>query len=202
MYIDPKKISRKEMYQHMTACILPRPIAWISTVSAEGVTNLAPFSYFSGVTSDPPTLVVTIGNKQGGRKKDTFANIEATGEFVVNIVPFLLAEAMNYTAAEFPPEVSEFDMTSVTPLPSQRVKPPGVAEAPVRLECELHQTVAVGDNPGANLVIGRILLIDVDDRVVTEEGKINPLALDAVGRLGGIGYCRTRERFELPRPKL
>lgn len=182
----------------MIRAITPRPIAWVSTISAAGAHNLAPFSYFNGICSKPAALMFSPVNRPDGSSKDTVRNIEDNGQFVVNVVPFSCAEKMFATSEEFAYEISEFATAGVTPEPSERVKPPRVAESPVRFECELIQIVRVGEGPLAgNVVIGKILLIDVLDSVLDERRKIDPELLDTVGRLGSRSYCRTRDRFEL-----
>jgi flavin reductase (DIM6/NTAB) family NADH-FMN oxidoreductase RutF len=202
MDIDPAKTAPKDLYQHMIACITPRPIAWVSTISPRGMANLAPFSFYSGVAACPPTIVFSPVNKRDGSKKDTIRNLEVVPEFVLNVVSEPLAGAMNDSAAEYAYEESEFAPVGVTPEPSLTVRPPRVAEAKVHLECVVHQIVHVGEGPlAANLVIGRILLIHADESVLTG-GQIDPAKLDTVGRMDGINYCRTRDRFPLARPRI
>ena len=196
MLIDPETASITEVYSTMIRAITPRPIAWVSTISPTGITNLAPFSYFSGTGSNPASLMFSVVNKADGTKKDTTRNIESSKEFVVNIVPYGIAESMLTTAGEFAYEESEFDVASLTVKPSKRVAPPGVAESPIQLECELIQIVPIGEGPSAaNVVIGKILLFDIDDSVLDADSKINPEKVDAIGRMGGRAYCKTRERF-------
>ena len=198
MQLDPEKESPNKVYSTMIRAITPRPIAWVSTISPSGITNLAPFSYFNGICSKPAALMISPVNRPDGSKKDTVRNIEANGQFVVNLVPFQLADKMFATSAEMDYEVSEFEAVELTSEASQRVKPPRVAESPVRFECEVMQIVHVGEGPlAANVVIGKILLIDILDSVLDERQKIDPGLLDSVGRLGGRGYCRTTNRFEL-----
>lgn len=203
MLIDPSETSTRDMYQHMIRAITPRPIAWVSSVSNRGIVNLAPFSFFSGVTANPPSVVISVANRRDGSKKDTLLNIEENGQFVVNVVNRTLAEAMNQTSAEYPPEVDEFEAAGLTPIPSMRINPPRVSGAPIQMECELIQVVPVGEGPAAShLVIGRILVMHVDDQVVDKEGNIDPSKVDAVGRMGGASYTTTRDRFDLSRPEL
>jgi flavin reductase (DIM6/NTAB) family NADH-FMN oxidoreductase RutF len=202
MDIDPATIAPKDMYQHMIACITPRPIAWVTTISPKGVMNLAPFSFYSGVAACPPTVVFSPVNKRDGSKKDTVRNLEAVPEFVLNVVSASLAEAMNHSAAEYAYEESEFGPSGVTPAPAQRVRPARVKEALVHLECVVHQIVLVGAGPlAANLVIGRIVLIHADDSVLNAKGQIDRVKLDTLGRMDGANYCRTRDVFPLDRPK-
>lgn len=201
MELVPEQSDPGLVYQTMIRAITPRPIAWVSTVSAKGVANLAPFSYFNGVGTHPAALVFSPVNRPDGSKKDTVLNIEATGQFVVNMVPFSLAEPMVLSSGEFAPEVSEFSEAGVTPVPSRFVVPPRVAESPIHFECELIQRVEIGTGPlAANLIIGRILLIHADDSVLDERGKIDPGKVDAIGRMGGLAYCRTTGRFEMKPP--
>ena len=198
MQIDPENEPPSVVYSTMIRAITPRPIAWVSTISPRGITNLAPFSYFNGVCSQPAALMFSPVNRPDGSKKDTVRNIESNGQFVVNLVPFAVAEPMLKTADDFPYETSEFEWAGVTEKPSERVSPPGVAESPIQFECELIQIVPIGDGPlAANVIIGKILLITVSDRVLDAQGKLDPERLDTVGRMGGRSYCRTTERFEL-----
>jgi flavin reductase (DIM6/NTAB) family NADH-FMN oxidoreductase RutF len=199
--IDPETTAPRDVYRHMIACITPRPIAWVSTISARGITNLAPFSFFNGVGATPPTVVFSPVNRRDGSRKDTVLNVEATREFVVNIVSEPLAQKMNACSAEFPHETSEFERCGLTAIPSRRVRPPRVKESHVHLECVLWDIIRIGDGPlAANLVIGRIVLIEVNDAVLDERGEIDPSKLDTIGRMGGSLYARTRDRFAMERP--
>ena len=198
MQIDPETEEPSRVYSTMIRAITPRPIAWVSTISPNGITNLAPFSYFNGICSRPAALMFSPVNKADGSKKDTVRNIESNGQFVVNLVPFAVAEPMFKTASDYEYETSEFESVGLTEKPSQRVKPPGVAESPIQFECELIQIVPVGEGPlAANVIIGKILLMNIADEVLGENGKIDPALLDTVGRMGGMSYCRTSERFDL-----
>ena len=201
MRLDFTQLPAWDVYAWMTRTILPRPIAWVSTVSAAGRTNLAPFSFFQGITSNPPTLMFSPVNKSDGTKKDTVRNLEATGEFVVNLVSFSLAEKMNATAALLPYEESEFEAFGIASIASERVGPPRVAAAPVSFECRLDRIVLIGEGPlAANVVFGRILVVHVKDEVLDERGRPDAGKLDLIGRLGGESYTRTTERFDLKRP--
>lgn len=201
MIVDPFTTAPRDIYKLMIGCITPRPIAWVSTLSPGGVPNLAPFSFFNGVGANPPTIVFCPVNRRDGSKKDTLINIEATPEFVVNIVPFSLAVPMNTTSAELAYEVNEFDYAKLTAAPSVKIKVPRVKEAPVHMECVLHQIVNVGSGAlGANMVIGRIVWMEIADSVLDGAGLIDPAKLDTIGRMGGALYSRTTDRFELPRP--
>ncbi len=200
MRLDFAALKPREAYGWMISTILPRPIAWVSTISEEGITNLAPFSFFQGVTANPPTLMFVPVNTRDGSKKDTVRNIEAVPEFVVNLVPFALAEQMNASAAMLPYGESEFEKFGIAPTPSERVRPPRVAAAPVAFECTLDRIVLFGEGPlAANVIFGRILVAHVDDAVIGAEGLPDAAKLDLIGRLGGDGYTRTTERFEMER---
>jgi flavin reductase (DIM6/NTAB) family NADH-FMN oxidoreductase RutF len=201
MIVDFSTLSPRAAYGWMTGTILPRPIAWVSTISPEGRPNLAPFSFFQGITANPPTLMFVPVNTRDGSKKDTLRNLELVPEFVVNLVPSALAEAMNATAALLPYGESEFAHFGIAEAPSQRVKPPRVALAPVAFECTVHQIVLIGEGPlAANVVFGRIQLAHVRDDVLSASGEPDPMKLDLVGRLGGESYTRTRDIFDLKRP--
>lgn len=198
MQIDPEKVSPSLVYSTMIRAITPRPIAWVSTISPNGVTNLAPFSYFNGICSKPAALMFSPVNKPDGSKKDTVLNIEANGQFVVNVVPFSASEPMFQTAEGLEYEQSEFAKAGLTEKPSLKVAPPGVAESPIQLECELIQIVPVGEGPlAANVIIGKILLMNIEDNVLNDKQKIDPELLDTIGRMGGLSYCRTTDRFDL-----
>jgi len=201
MRIDLTALASRDAYSWMTSTITPRPIAWVSTISAEGKTNLAPFSFFQGVTSAPPSLMFVPVNLRDGSKKDTVRNIEATGEFVVNLVSFAQAELMNRCAALLPYGESEFEAFGVPSVAAESVKPPRVAGAPVSFECRLHSITRIGEGAGAaNVVFGLIGVMHVDDAVIGAEGKVDPVKLDLVARLGGESYSRLGEIFSIKRP--
>lgn len=201
MEINLSTARASSIYQHLIRVIAPRPIAWVSTVSATGATNLAPFSFFTGVGSRPPSVLFCPANRRDGGPKDTLKNILETHEFVINVVPYRLAEAMNLSSAELPSEESEFELTGLQVSESVVVKAPGVSSSPIRMECRLLQHLALDDGPGgANIVLGEIVHMHLDDNVLDSTGYADPLLLDLVGRLGGAAYCRTTEQFELPRP--
>lgn len=202
MDIQPAEVRPSFLYQHMIHCIVPRPIAWVSTVSSVGITNVAPFSFFSGVGARPPSLLFCPANDRDGKAKDTLRNLQDTGEFVVNIVPFAAAEQMNDSAAALPEDESEFDACGLSAVPGKVVKAPRVAESPVHFECTTMKVMSIGEGAGgANIVIGRIVHIHIDDVVVGARDLVDPDLLDAVGRMGGLSYCRTGDRFDLDRPQ-
>lgn len=202
MLIDPEQTPPVKLYHYLIGAIVPRPIAWVSTISPGGAANLAPFSYFNGIGVRPPALCFSPLNRRDGSKKDTIVNLESTPEFVVNVVPGRLAEAMNLSSADLDYEESEFEKSGVTAVASHRVKPPAVAESPIKFECELDRIIELGEGPmAANLVLGRIVLMHVDDAVLDGEQRIDARKLDLVGRMGGDLYARTTDLFELLRPE-
>ena len=201
MRLDFSTLSTRDAYGWMVGTILPRPIAWVSTIAPDGTTNLAPFSFFQGVCANPPTLMFVPVNNRQGLKKDTVRNIEAVPEFVVNLVSFALAEQMNATAALLPYGESEFEKFGIAATPSERVRPPRVAAAPVAFECTLDRIVHIGEGAfGANVVFGRIHVAHVSDATFGADGRPDSAKLDLVGRLGGELYATTREHFTLKRP--
>ncbi|MDO8542454.1 MAG: flavin reductase family protein [Opitutaceae bacterium] len=201
MLLDFSSLRPRDAYNWMISTILPRPIAWVSTISLEGKTNLAPFSFFQGVTSNPPTLMFVPVNNRDGVKKDTVRNIEQVPEFVVNLVSHALAEEMNNTSALLPYGESEFERFGITATPSERIRPPRVAAAPVAFECTLDRIVHIGEGPlAANVVFGRIHIAHVSDVVFGPDSKLDPAKLDLIGRMGGETYSRTTERFDIKRP--
>lgn len=201
MRLDFATLAPRDAYQWMISMILPRPIAWVSTISAEGKTNLAPFSFFQGVCANPPTLMFVPVNNRQGLKKDTVRNIEAVPEFVVNLVPHRLAEQMNATSALLPYGESEFEKFGIAPTPSDLVRPPRVAAAPVAFECRLDRIVNIGEGPlAAHVIFGRILAAHVADAVLGAGGMPDVTKLDLIGRLGGEAYTTTRDTFSIERP--
>lgn len=203
MIIDPKEQDLRANYKLMIGSILPRPIAFVSTVDADGVTNLAPFSFFTGIGSLPPMICFApLRRFSDGQEKDTLRNIRATGEFVVNVVNEDIVERANDTAVEFAPEVSEFAEVGFTPAPCEAVVPPRVLESPINMECRLHQIVDVGPAApgGGALVIGEVLRFHVADELL-EDGRIDTGALAPVGRLAGAEYATLGRRFSLERKR-
>lgn len=194
MQIDPAQQSHADNYKLLTNLVVPRPIAWVSTVDEVGMVNLAPFSFFNAVSGEPLYLVISIGVNDLGMK-DTLRNILAGGEFVVNMVTEELFDAMNISAAEFPPEESELLAAGLTPAPSVKVQPPRVAKSQASMECKLHSTVSLGEN---TLVIGEVVMFHVADHLLGPRLQVNNFA--PIGRLGSPSqYCRTTDRFDVPR---
>ena len=208
MIVTPSNLSHSELYGILLNSVAPRPIAWVSTISLSGEPNLAPFSFFNCVCVDPPLLAFAPGLRQPkakagrGEPKDTLRNIRETKEFVVNVVTYELAEAMNLTSGEYDPSVNEFELAKVTPQASTIVRPPRVAESPVSFECKLHQILDFSPAPtSSSLVIGAIVSIHISDAHL-KDGKLDRNSLDMIGRMGGIQYTRTTQRFEMVRPKV
>lgn len=201
MVIDPAASSIHDIEKLLVGVILPRPIAFVSTISPDGVTNLAPFSFFTAVCPKPPVICFCNSIRvRDGSKKDTLRNVEATGEFVVNVVSEEFAQQMVVCSGDYPPDVSEFDVSGLTPIPSDLVKPPRVKESHVQMECRLLQVVTISTEPGGgSLVMGEVLRFHVDDDII-DQGKVDPDKLRPIGRMGGIEYVRTTDRFSMTRP--
>lgn len=208
MDIRPSDLAHNEFYRFLIGSVAPRPIAWVSTVSATGQLNLAPFSFFNAICAKPPLLAFapgtrlrTVGETARGETKDTLRNVRETGEFVVNVVTYEVAEAMNLSSGEYEPSVNEFELAKVTPRASQKVKPPRVEESAVSFECKVFQILDFSLPPhGGSLVIGEIVSIHVDEKHM-KDGHLDPTSLDLIGRMGGNQYSRTTQRFEMVRPK-
>jgi flavin reductase (DIM6/NTAB) family NADH-FMN oxidoreductase RutF len=203
MTILPSDHEPRDVYKLMTGLIVPRPIAFVSTLSVDGLRNLAPFSFFTAVSANPPVICFSPMIRGGdGSRKDTLANIEAVKEFVVNIVSEEIAGPMNICSIDFPPSVDEFVESGLTPIPSDVVTPPRVGEAKAAMECRLLQIVHVSSRPlGGSIVLGEVLRFHVADEMV-HDFKIDPARLHSIGRLGGPTYTRTTDRFDLPRPTI
>jgi flavin reductase (DIM6/NTAB) family NADH-FMN oxidoreductase RutF len=204
MKFDPKSLKHRDLAHLLTDVVVPRPIAWISTVDERGIYNLAPFSSYSMVSNRPLLICFSVGTTRDGQKKDTILNIELTKEFVISVVTEDLAEAMNKTSAPYPRDISEYEEVGLTPVKADLVKAPMVGESPINMECRVLQILEFGQAPAlSSLVIGEILLIHVADELYDKQsGRIS--GLKAVGRLGGDGdiYCRIRDSFQMKRPTL
>lgn len=200
MEYHPGDQSTAENYLFMLNAIVPRPVAWVSTVGQDGVFNLAPFSFYNGVCAEPPVLSVSIA-RRAGEKKDTLRNIEYSGEFVVSVVTESMAVAMNESSASFPPDVSEFEQVGLTPVPARIVHAPLVQESPINMECRLFRLIEIGTPPqGATLVLGEIVHYHIHDGILTN-GKIDLKKFFPIGRLGKEWNARTKDRFSLKRPR-
>lgn len=201
MHLEPTPANAVDAYHLLVGVVTPRPIAWVTTVSPAGVINLAPFSFFNVFGANPPVVVFSPTNKRDGTKKDTLNNVIASGEFVVNVSVAKLAEQVNLTSRELPPDQSEIELAGLHTTASVRVKPPRVTEAPAALECKVRQIIPMGDGPIAgNLVIGEVVMIHVADDVLDAAGRPDPRKLRTVARLGGDSWCHTSDLFELKRP--
>lgn len=202
MILDPATLDRRVLNGLMNGLVAPRPIAWVSTVSPDGIPNLAPFSFFNAFSFHPyPTVGIGPGAR-AGIDKDSLANIRASGELTVSVVTEDLAERANASSAEFGSEVDEWGVAGVTPVASTMVTPPRVAESPVGLECRVHQIVDLGssETPSNALVIARVILFHVRDDALDEELRPRSEVLGLVGRMGRDDWVRTTDRFELRRP--
>jgi flavin reductase (DIM6/NTAB) family NADH-FMN oxidoreductase RutF len=201
--MDPGTVPPGEFYSLLTGCIVPRPIAFVSSLSRAGVANLAPFSFFNAGGANPPSVVFMPVTSGTNRDKDTLHNVRETGEYVIHIVPWALRERMNQASGDFPPEVDEFEVAGFTKTPSIKVKPWRALECPIALECRLFQIIQHGTGPyHANYVIGEVVYLQIAESVLT--GKhVDPAKLDAIARLGGPSYTRvTRESiFTMARPQ-
>jgi flavin reductase (DIM6/NTAB) family NADH-FMN oxidoreductase RutF len=204
MEIDVEQMNGQERYRLLVASIIPRPIAFVSTIDSAGATNLAPFSYFNVVTSRPALISISIGQRvwQGRRtKKDTLQNIEQTGEFVVNLAVESMLEAVNDSSADYAPGVSELEELGLTAVPSLKVKPPRIKESPVHLECKLSQVLMLGEHPQVGLVIGQVVQYHAEAGVLEAASQLpDPERLRPLARLGGSGYAGLGELFSRARP--
>ncbi|NHM31190.1 flavin reductase family protein [Neobacillus terrae] len=200
--IDPKSLPDKENYKFLTGSIIPRPVAFVTSLSNDGVLNGAPFSYFNIVSSTPPLISISVQRKAGERK-DTARNILECGEFVVHITDEENVEKINVTAASLPPHESEIPAAGLTPIDSTVIKVSGVKEAKIRFECILEKSLELGDidgEPACDLIIGRVVQYHINEDLY-DQGRINELKLSAISRLAGNNYAKTGEIFSLERPK-
>jgi flavin reductase (DIM6/NTAB) family NADH-FMN oxidoreductase RutF len=204
MNVRPEQIPYRDFYRILLGSIAPRPIAWVSTVN-QGHLNLAPFSFFNAISAKPPLLGFSPSLRLvdgHSAPKDTLRNIRETGEFVVNVVTFAVADAMNLTSGDYDSSVDEFALAKLTTRPSQVVRPPQVAESPVSFECKLNRIIDFGtEPPSGSLVIGEIVCVHLEESVLKED-RLDPDMLDLIGRMGGVQYSRTTERFDLKRPEV
>lgn len=209
MNFSASSFPHSDLYGLLINAVVPRPIAWVSTLSASGKPNLAPFSFFNCVCVEPPLLAFAPGlrmpkqsSSPNGEAKDTLRNVRETKEFVINTVPYELAEAMNATSGEYDASVNEFELAHIDHAPSEIVKPPRVAGSPVSFECKLDRILDFSSSSrSSSLVIGEIVSIYVADSHL-KQGKLDRNSLDLIGRMGGMQYTRTTQRFEMVRPKV
>ena len=199
--IDPGSLSERENYKFLVGSIIPRPIAFVTTLSENGILNGAPFSYFNIVSSNPPMISLSI-QRTAGRQKDTARNIIESKEFVIHIVDEQNVEKINQTAASLPSDQSEVELANLTPVASVKISVPGVKEAKIRMECLLEHPVELGglNTPGCDHIIGRIVQFHIENDIY-EKGRIDPRGLAAVSRLAGHNYAKIGEIFEIERPK-
>jgi flavin reductase (DIM6/NTAB) family NADH-FMN oxidoreductase RutF len=202
MKIDLASLDLKEAHDLLVSAILPRPIAFVSTIGKDGVYNLAPFSYFAALSTKPAVVGIGIGRKRDGRKKDTQVNIEFAKDFVINIVTESMAKAMNQASGEYPSQVDEFKEAGLTPAQSDLIRSPRVIESPVNMECKLMQILEFGEPPRiSSFIIGEMIRVHIKDEVWAD-GLIKAHQLKAIGRLGEDFYCRTTDIFEMKRPNI
>ncbi|MGE8205592.1 flavin reductase family protein [Heyndrickxia sp. NPDC080065] len=198
--INPESLSERENYKLLIGSIIPRPIAFVTTLSEKGVLNGAPFSYFNIVTANPPMISVSVQRKNG-KQKDTAINAIQKKEFVVHIADESYIKALNETAASFPPEQSEVEAAGLTPVKSDRIDVPGIQEAKIRMECLLEKVIPLGgDEPSCDLLIGRVVYFHIAEELY-ENGRINASQLQPVSRLAGSSYSKLGEQFSLERPQ-
>ena len=200
MQFNPEELDQKAIYKLLTGAIIPRPIGWISTISDDGIPNLAPFSFFNVVGDDPPHVMFSTAHSND-HKKDTLTNVLQNKQFVVNMVTEEIVEQMNITGQNVPHDVNEFELASLTPVGSSLIKPPRVKESPIAFECELvhHYTLENHKFGGATIVIGRIVMFHFDDAVLLEDHKINLDTYKPVSRLAGANYSKLGALFVIPR---
>jgi flavin reductase (DIM6/NTAB) family NADH-FMN oxidoreductase RutF len=199
--IDPHTNTERENYKLLIGSIIPRPIAFVTTQSKDGILNGAPFSYFNIVSSNPPMISLSI-QRSAGKQKDTARNIIETKEFVVHIVDEQNVEKVNQTAASLPPDQSEIELAQLSPVPSVKISVPGVKEAKIRMECILEHSLELGgaDSPGCDFIIGKVVQFHIDSNLY-ENGRIDPKGLSAVSRLAGTNYAKIGDMFSIERPK-
>jgi flavin reductase (DIM6/NTAB) family NADH-FMN oxidoreductase RutF len=200
MNIDPVNLEWRQAYELLTSIVVPRPIAFVSTIGEDGVFNVAPFSFFSGICVAPMLVGFSVGRKRDGQKKDTVVNIEFSKDFVINVVTEPLAEAMNRAAGDYPSDIDEFEETGLTPVKADMVKPPMVGESPITMECRLEQILEFGNAPRLNsFIIGSVVRVHINNDLYAAD-KQRASQLKAIGRLWLSSYCRTTDTFEMKRP--
>ncbi|MBN8679148.1 MAG: flavin reductase family protein [Chitinophagales bacterium] len=190
--IDPAQIATKDLHQYILGAVAPRPIAFASTMSTDGVPNLAPYSFFNAFSSNPPLLIFSSNRRVANNTtKDTLKNVEDTGEVVINVVSYNISRQMALTSIEYGPEVDEFKKAGFTAIPSERIKPFRVAESPVQMECVVEKIMPLGEDGGAgNLIFCRIVLMHIAEEILTPTGRIDPHKIDLMGRMGRFYYAR------------
>jgi len=190
--IVPGEVSVPDFHQYLLGTVSPRPICFASTISDDGIANLAPYSFFNAFSSNPPTVVFSSNRRVAGNTtKDTLHNVQANGEVVINAVSYDIMQQMALSSVNFPADVSEFEKVGLTPIASEHIKPPRVKESPVQMECKVRQIISLAETPGAgNLIICDVLCMHIDERILDDEQKIDPNKIDLMGRMGRAFYCR------------
>ncbi|MEP6783163.1 MAG: flavin reductase family protein [Acidobacteriota bacterium] len=201
MYYETDRNNHGLRYNPIKACVVPRPIGWLTTMSASGVVNLAPFSFFNLLSYDPPFVIFSAGRHEGDSgTKDSVANIVATGEFVYNMATFAQKDQMNLTASILNRSVDEMAAAGLEPLPSRLVKPPRVKGSPIHFECRLHQVIALpGRTPSGNhdLVIGHVIAVHIEDDALTSDGLVDVIRIRPIARLGYKDYVSVDATFQM-----
>lgn len=201
MYYETDKNDHGLRYNPLKACVVPRPIGWLTTMSAAGVVNLAPFSFFNVLSYDPPFVMFSAGtHEEDGGKKDSVLNVEATGEFVYNMATWAQRDQMNRTASIVQRGIDEMAATGLDPLPSRLVRPPRVKGSPVHFECRLHQIVVLpGRKPSSehHVVIGHVVAVHIDDAALTDDGRVDVLKIRPIARLGYKDYTSVESVFQM-----
>lgn len=199
MEISIQEIDRQDKYKLLIGCIIPRPIAWVTTVGSDGVINAAPFSYFNVASIEPMMVSIAVMRKPGSLMKDTARNIQETGEFVVNMVDVYNVDVMNQTSADYPSTVSEVEALGLELVPSALVKAPRLAASRIHFECKLHQIVELGSPTTSDLILGEVIHVQVADELY-QAGRIDAKAFAPASRLAGHTYAELGELFDRPRP--
>lgn len=201
--IDPKAVSTAALHGYMLGAVTPRPIAFASTIDSAGNVNLSPFSFFNVFSANPPIMIFSPARRgRDNTTKHTYENVLQVKEVVINIVNYDIVQQMSLSSTEYGKGVNEFEKAGLTPLASQTIKPPRVAESPVQFECRVNEVISLGTEGGAgNLVICEVLKMHINEAILDADGKIDPVKLDAVSRMGGNWYSRAKQgMFEVPKP--
>jgi flavin reductase (DIM6/NTAB) family NADH-FMN oxidoreductase RutF len=200
MFYEPALANHGLKYNPYKSCVIPRPIGWISTLSSEGIPNLAPYSQFQSINFDPPYVMFSGNQTVHGVRKDTVRNVEATGEFVWNMAIFALREAVNKSAQDVAPDVDEFELAGLTKIPAKLVKAPMVSESPVHFECKYVQTVRLPGNGKmgtVDVVLGRVIGVHINDNALSAEGRLDVIKIRPIAKLGYYDYTSIDSRFEM-----
>lgn len=203
MTINPQEVSTAQLHGIMLGAVQPRPIAFASTVDANGAVNLSPYSFFNVFSANPPVMIFSPARRvRNNTIKHTLINARETKEVVINVVNYDIVQQMSLSSTEYDAGVDEFVKSGLTPLDSVKIKPPRVAESPVQFECKVKEIVELGQEGGAgNLIICEVVMVHVNDDVLDTDGKIDPIKIDTVARMGGNWYCRSKDAmFEVPKP--